>query len=46
MRIALGSAGALDDLVWTTTLDGFYTSFSDAIYVTKRYSALLTTGWR
>jgi hypothetical protein len=44
MRIALGGAGALDDLVWTTTLDGFYTAFSDAIYVTKRYSALLTTG--
>jgi len=44
MRIALGGAGALDDLVWTTTLDGFYTSFSDAIYVTTRYSALLTTG--
>lgn len=44
MRIALGGAGALDELVWTTTLDGFYTSFSDAIYVTTRYSALLTTG--
>ena len=44
MRIALGGAGALDDLVWTTTLDGFYTAFSDAIYVTKRYSALVTTG--
>jgi hypothetical protein len=44
VRIALGGAGALDDLVWTTTLDGFYTSFADAIYVTTRYSALLTTG--
>jgi hypothetical protein len=44
MRIALGGSGSLDDLVWTTTLDGFYTSFSDAIYVTTRYSALLTTG--
>jgi len=44
MRIALGGAGSLDDLVWTTTLDGFYTAFSDAIYVTTRYSALLTTG--
>ena len=44
MRIALGGAGALDDLAWTTTLDGFYTAFSDAIYVTKRYSMLLTTG--
>ena len=44
MRIALGGVGALDDLVWTTTLDGFYTAFSDAIYVTTRYSALLSTG--
>lgn len=44
MRIALGGAGSLDDFVWTTTLDGFYTSFADAIYVTTRYSALLTTG--
>ena len=43
-RIALGSAGALDDLVWMTTLDGFYTSFSDTIYVKTRFSALLTTG--
>jgi hypothetical protein len=44
LRVALGSAGALDDLVFTTTLDGFYTSFADAIYVTERFSALVTTG--
>lgn len=44
MRIALGGSGSLDDLVWTTTLDGFSTAFSDAIYVSKRFSALLTTG--
>lgn len=44
MRLALGRAGALDDIVLTTTLDGFYTSFADAIYVNDRFSALLTTG--
>lgn len=43
IRIALGKPGALNDLVWTTTLDGFYTSFADTIYVTERFSALLAT---
>ena len=43
LRIALGAAGALDDASLVTTVDGFYTSFSDAIYVTKRYSGLVTT---
>jgi hypothetical protein len=43
LRIALGKAGALDDLVLTTTLDGYWTSFADAIYVTDRLSALATT---
>ncbi|MDB4934507.1 MAG: hypothetical protein JWP87_1479 [Labilithrix sp.] len=44
LRIALGNAGALDDVAFTTTLDGFYTAFSDAIYVKERFSALVTTG--
>ena len=44
LRLALGRAGRVDDIVWTTTLDGFYTSFSDTIYVTERLSGLLTTG--
>jgi len=43
LRIALGPAGALEDLAFTTTIDGFYTSFSDAIYVTSRFSGLVTT---
>jgi hypothetical protein len=42
-RIALGKAGAMDDLVLTTTLDGFYTSFADTIYVKERFSALAAT---
>lgn len=44
LRIALGKAGRVDDVVWTTTLDGFYTHFNDTIYVTERFSMLLTTG--
>lgn len=43
LRIALGKAGALDDLVLTTTLDGYFTSFADTLYVTERFSALATT---
>jgi hypothetical protein len=42
-RIALGQDGALEDLVLTTTLDGFWTSFADAIYVKERFSMLVTT---
>jgi hypothetical protein len=44
MRIALGKDGALEDIALTTTFDGFYTSFADALYVTERFSALVTTG--
>ncbi|MBS2019564.1 MAG: DUF3570 domain-containing protein [Deltaproteobacteria bacterium] len=44
LRFALGKAGRVDDLVWTTTFDAFYTHFSDTIYVKERISALLTTG--
>jgi hypothetical protein len=44
LRIALGSSGALDDFSLTTTVDVFYTSFADAIYVKDRFSALATTG--
>ena len=43
LRLALGKAGALDDSVLTTTLDGSWTSFADALYVTERFSALLAT---
>lgn len=43
-RLALGKAGAVDDVVLTTTLDGFYTSFADAIYVKERFSALAAMG--
>jgi hypothetical protein len=43
LRIALGKAGALDDIVLTTTLDGYWTSFADTLYVTERFSALATT---
>jgi hypothetical protein len=44
LRIALGSEGKLEDVVLTTTADGFYTSFFDTIYVTQRYSLLAVTG--
>jgi hypothetical protein len=43
LRIALGKAGEEDAIALTTTLDGFYTSFADTIYVSERYSALATT---
>ena len=42
-RIALGPDSALEDLVLTTTVDGFWTSFADAIYVKERFSMLVTT---
>jgi len=44
LRIALGKAGRVDDLVWTTTADVYYTHFADTIYVTERFSGLVTTG--
>ena len=44
MRIALGKEGALEEIALTTTFDGFYTSFADALYVTERFSMLVTTG--
>lgn len=43
LRLALGKRGRLDDFVLTTTLDGTWTSFADAIYVTDRLSALAVT---
>ena len=43
IRIALGKSGALDDLVLTTTIDGYWTRFIDAIYVEDRFSALAAT---
>jgi hypothetical protein len=43
VRVALGRAGAVDDLVLTTTIDAFYTSFADTIYVKERLSALAAT---
>ena len=43
VRIALGKSGSFDDLVLTTTIDAFYTSFADAIYVKQRLSALAAT---
>ena len=44
IRIALGKRGDLDSMVLTSTLDGYWTSFSDAIYVADRFSALATSG--
>lgn len=45
IRIALGKPGSLDDLVWTTTFDGTYTRFADALYVKERFSAFLATSF-
>ena len=44
LRVALGKSGRVEDLTWTTTMDGTWTRFADAIYVTHRWSAILTTG--
>lgn len=44
VRIALGKSGRVDDIVLTTMIDGTWTRFNDALYVTERYSALLSTG--
>ena len=43
LRLALGKAGAIDDFVLTTTLDGTWTQFADTLYVTQRFSAILAT---
>jgi hypothetical protein len=43
MRLALGKAGARDDLVLITTFDGNWTRFADAIYVTERFGAIVTS---
>jgi hypothetical protein len=43
LRFALGRRGRLDDWAWTTTLDGTWTSFADALYVKTRWSSILTT---
>ncbi len=43
IRLALGKDGSPNDFVWTTTIDGAYTRFADALYVTDRLSAILAT---
>ncbi|HSO37847.1 MAG TPA: DUF3570 domain-containing protein [Labilithrix sp.] len=43
LRFALGKAGATEDIVLSTTLDGYWTSFRDAIYVQDRLSGLTAT---
>lgn len=40
LRLALGKAGSIDDWVLTTTVDGTWTSFADALYVKQRFSGL------
>jgi hypothetical protein len=43
IRIALGKAGRVDDFVLQTTLDGAYTEFHDALFVTHRFAGLVAT---
>lgn len=43
LRLALGKAGAVDDFVLTTTVDGMWTEFADALYVTQRFAAIVST---
>ena len=43
IRFALGKAGAQEDIVLSTALDGYWTSFADAVYVTERFSGLTAT---
>jgi hypothetical protein len=43
-RIALGKPGALQDWVFTASLDGTWTSFADALYVKDRFSGLGVVG--
>jgi hypothetical protein len=40
IRVGLGKAGAIDDWVLISTLDGTWTSFGDALYVRDRFSGL------
>ena len=44
VRVALGKRGKLEDWVWTTSVDGTWTSYADAIYVTDRLRLLAVTG--
>ncbi|HVH46447.1 MAG TPA: DUF3570 domain-containing protein [Labilithrix sp.] len=44
LRLGLGRAGAVDDWVLTTTVDGTWTSFFDALYVKQRLSGLAALG--
>ena len=43
IRFALGKTGAQEDIVLSTALDGYWTSFADAVYVKERFSALTAT---
>lgn len=44
LRLALGRPGAINDWLLSTTFDGTWTSFADAIYVTQRFSGLVAVG--
>lgn len=44
VKIALGPRGSVDDWVITTSFDGTWTSFHDALYVKDRLSGLLVVG--
>jgi hypothetical protein len=44
LRLGLGKEGAVDDWVLTTTVDGTWTRFQDALYVSERFAALVATG--
>jgi hypothetical protein len=43
LRIGLGKAGRIDDFVLQATLDGAYTRFHDALFVTERFLGLFAT---
>ncbi len=43
VRVGLGKAGAVDDWVLISTVDGTWTSFGDALYVRDRFSGILAT---
>ncbi len=43
VRIGLGPSGAKDNIALQVTADGTWTTFTDAIYVKNRFSALGTT---
>ncbi|CAN5923944.1 hypothetical protein BH11MYX4_BH11MYX4_31890 [soil metagenome] len=42
IRVGLGKAGAIEDWVLISTIDGTWTSFGDALYVRDRFSGLLS----